>query len=63
MENAFPVFVPVRKRLIAEFVAKREEILKTCSQDCLPHDTAEQLKEIDVMLDHGRRIGWLSVLR
>lgn len=50
MENAFPVFVPVRKRLIAEFIAKREEILKACSQHPLPHDTEEKLKEIDMML-------------
>jgi hypothetical protein len=51
MENAFPVFVPVRKRLIAEFIAKREEILKAYSQDQLPRDTEEKLKEIDQMLE------------
>ena len=51
MENAFPVFVPVRKRLIAEFIAKREEILKACSPDRLPRDTAEKLQEIDLMLE------------
>jgi len=51
VENAFPVFVPVRKRLIAEFIAKREEILKACSQGRLTGDTEEKLKEIDLMLE------------
>jgi len=51
VENAFPVFVPVRKRLIAEFIAKREEILKASPQDRLPRDTEEKLREIDLMLE------------
>jgi len=51
VKDAFPIFVPVRKRLIAEFIAKREEILKACFQDRLPRETEEKLKEIDVMLE------------
>jgi hypothetical protein len=51
MNNTFPVFVPIHKRLSAEFIAKREEILKASSQAQLSPDTEEKLKEIDVMLE------------
>jgi hypothetical protein len=50
VKDTFPIFVPVHKRLIAEFIAKREEILKAYSLDRLPPETEEKLKEIDVML-------------
>jgi len=51
VKNTFPVFVPVHKRLIAEFIAQREEILKASSQAQPSRDTEEKLREIDVMLE------------
>lgn len=50
MNSTFPIFVPVRKRLIAEFITKREEILKQRSSGEAPAESEEQIKEIDMML-------------